>query len=209
MSLFDYTRELSVLSNLGDVVETNIWVDCKLVNQNLLLFKDEWKIYNPRDTKNNRYGLSLTSLDGGLSGIPDLDSLSLYNKEYGIEYLEEEFNKPTEVLESIREATRVFEKYEIGRSHVLRLDKGGHFPRHRDLCDTFRLIAFLDCDPPESMTFTLEDKVLHLRCGRFYFINTIKDHSLFSFRDDQKIIVLNVLLNEKNVNQLYKDRMIR
>ena len=29
----------------------------------------------------NRYGLSITSLDGGLTGIPDLDSLHEYNLE--------------------------------------------------------------------------------------------------------------------------------
>ena len=36
--------------------------------------------YNPRKPI-ARYGLSLTSLDGGLSGIPDLDSLHEYNQE--------------------------------------------------------------------------------------------------------------------------------
>ena len=38
-------------------------------------FKDDWKRYNPKKAGNNRWGLSVTSYDGGLSGIPDLTSL--------------------------------------------------------------------------------------------------------------------------------------
>ena len=41
----------------------------------------EYVKYNPRKDI-NRYGLSITSLDGGLSGRIDLDSLYEYNKEH-------------------------------------------------------------------------------------------------------------------------------
>ena len=37
----------------------------------------DWVKYNPRKDV-NRWGLSITSLDGGLSGVPDLDSLYEY-----------------------------------------------------------------------------------------------------------------------------------
>ena len=42
--------------------------------------------YNPRK-EIDRWGLSITSLDGGLSGTPDLDSLPNYNKENNTQYL--------------------------------------------------------------------------------------------------------------------------
>ena len=45
----------------------------------------EYIKYNPRKDI-NRYGLSITSLDGGLSGRPDLDSLYEYNKENNTNY---------------------------------------------------------------------------------------------------------------------------
>ena len=59
----------------GDVIELDFpqW-DVGQVH-NILDNHTGWKPYNPR--KNiNRYGLSVTSLDGGYSGIPDLGKLS-------------------------------------------------------------------------------------------------------------------------------------
>ena len=46
--------------------------------------------YNPRKPI-DRWGLSLTSLDGGMTGIPDLDSLFEYNKEHNTSYVEKDF----------------------------------------------------------------------------------------------------------------------
>ena len=63
------------LSNLGDVVPLNISVNIEKTRKELEYFKDEWKQYNPRKP-NPRQGLSITSYDGKLSGIPDLDSIN-------------------------------------------------------------------------------------------------------------------------------------
>ena len=68
------------LSMMGDWLELDIFNHDKLMEE-IAPFKDDWKPYNTRKP-NNRWGLSVTSLDGGLSGIPDLDSLSEYNKKY-------------------------------------------------------------------------------------------------------------------------------
>ena len=54
--------------------------------------------YNPRKDY-PRQGLSITSLDGGLSGRPDLDSVYEYNKENGTEWTERDFKVPTPVYE--------------------------------------------------------------------------------------------------------------
>ena len=56
----------------------------------------EYVKYNPRKDI-NRYGLSITSLDGGLSGRPDLDSLNEYNAESNTKYEETDFNVLTDV----------------------------------------------------------------------------------------------------------------
>ena len=63
----------------------NDWLEMESFDERQLMkemepFKDEWKPYNVRKP-NNRWGLSITSLDGGLSGIPDLDSVYEYNKK--------------------------------------------------------------------------------------------------------------------------------
>ena len=56
--------------------------DEKQLMEEMEIFKDDWKPYNLRKS-HQRWGLSITSLDGGLSGIPDLDSLYEYNKKNG------------------------------------------------------------------------------------------------------------------------------
>jgi len=207
--MFENSHLLSILTVLGDVVKTKYRIDTKKANEIIEKYDEHWKVYNPRDADNSRYGLSLTSLDGRFSGIPDLDSLSQYLKETGVEYLETDFNTETPLLKELKETTELFDNYDLGRSHIIRLDKGGHFPPHRDLDHTFRLICWLDCNPPEDMYFMLENKSINFQKGVFYFVNTIKYHSLFSFTNRNKFIVLNVKLDEKNVHQLLKDRHYR
>ena len=207
MSIFEKANLLAVLNSFGDVVETKNVINSAAANKIIEKYNQHYKVYNKRDSSNKRYGLSLTSLDGGFSGIPDLDSLSQYRQETGIDHLETDFTTPTPLLTELNNITNVFKKYDIGRSHIIKMDKGGHFPPHRDLDDTFRLICWLDSNPPRDIMFVLENRVLHLEQGIFYFINTIKYHSVFSFVDNNKMIVINAVLDEKNVHQLIKDRL--
>ena len=66
------------IARYGDIIPLNYKLDYKKFEEGLKLFDDKWVQYNPR--KNiPRYGLSITSLDGGFSGRPDLDSLKEYN----------------------------------------------------------------------------------------------------------------------------------
>jgi hypothetical protein len=209
VSFFDNANLLSVLNSFGDVIETKYKIDYIQANKIIKKYEDRYQIYNPRDVDNQRFGLSLTSLDGGMSGVPDLDSLSQYRIKTGIEYLEKDFNVKTPLLQELEPLCDVFADFDLGRSHIIKLDKGGHFPPHRDLDDTFRLIAFIDYDPPEGLVFMLENQSLHLKQGVFYFVNTIKYHSLFSFANNNKFIVLNVILDEKNIHQLVRQRHYR
>ena len=72
-------KALLRLQTMGDWLQMKTKFSPRKLMQEIEKFKDDWKPYNLRNS-NNRWGLSVTSLDGGLSGIPDLDSLLQYNK---------------------------------------------------------------------------------------------------------------------------------
>lgn len=163
--------------------------------------------YNPRKDV-NRYGLSITSLDGGLSGIPDLDSIYEYNKENGTSYTERDFMVHTPVFEypELKNIIQPWENY-IFRSHILKLGPGGFFPPHRDSkeidVDSFRLIVPLENVNPPYSNFVIEDKFLYWEMGCMYFVNTSKMHYLFNASFSNSYwIVFNVECNETTVNAI-------
>ena len=177
----------------------------------LELYKDAWVRYNPR--KNiERYGLSITSLDGGLSGIPDLDSIREYNKKHGLQLDEPNFNVKTELWPLVSDCLEPFEKH-LGRTHFIRMPPGGHFPPHRDQYSrnfsTFRLfIPLQHCNPPHTY-FLLENEVLKFEHGHAYFINTCKEHALFTMDLESLFIVANVLINEDSIDQVLQHLLVR
>lgn len=158
--------------------------------------------YNPRNSF-NRWGLSLTSYDGGLSGIPDLDSLHQYNLENNTTIEESEFNIPTPAyLDNyhIQEFLKPYSKY-MYRTHILKLDPGGFFPQHRDFrgsnFNSVRLISPLK----NHCTFIMDNKVLNWEKGDLYFLDTAKVHSLFNTQTKPSYwLVANINLNEESFN---------
>ena len=191
------------LLSFGDLIPLKLKCDVKK------LFDETEKFvylkYNPRKDI-ERYGLSITSLDGSLNGV-DLDSIKEYNKENNTEYDELSFNKFTEVYNVSSEIQKIVEPFKnhIGRSHILHLAEGGYFPPHRDLPvyveqqNSLRvLVPLKGCNPPD-MYFMYEDKPLHFEHGRAYFLNTNKSHNLFSFKDSYMVV-----LNIKTSEEVYK-----
>jgi len=160
-----------------------------------------------------RYGLSITSLDGGISGVPDLDSLKDYNRENNTALIERDFSTTTPVYEH-PDLKKILDpiRPHLFRSHILKLDSGGFFPPHRDFgglnIDSFRLIIPLQNTNVPEFTFIVDDKIQHWVNGRVYFVDTAKMHYLFNagFKPTY-FIVLNVALNTDTVNyvttQLY------
>ena len=171
--------------------------------------------YNPRKSI-DRWGLSLTSLDGTMSGIPDLDSLLEYNRENNTSYEEEDFYVPTLAYNNFDEVLRNFEPW-LFRTHVLKLNPGGFFPPHRDVLGlrSFRLIVPLkNCKAP-SVNFIVEDKILNFEEGRVYFVDTIKMHYIFNATSPSKDdkfnpsywLIMNVKCNEKSVEKVLLNLM--
>ena len=121
------------LSSLGDIVPLDFTIDITKVKKELKQFENDWKQYNPRKSI-DRQGLSITSLDGGLSGIPDLDSLFLYNQKYNTNITEKEINIKTDVANKVSAIHPILDIFKtLGRSHFIRLNSGGFFPPHRDV----------------------------------------------------------------------------
>jgi len=170
--------------------------------------------YNPRKDV-NRWGLSLTSLDGRMNGIPDLDSLSEYNIEHGTKYTERDFVTLTEAYNytELVELLAPIQKH-LFRSHILRINSGGFFPPHRDYrgmnFNSFRIIIPLQgCNPP-ALTFIVDDKIINWEHGGLYFVDTAKIHYLFNASFEPRYMaVFNVDLNKDTIEFVTKNLRVK
>lgn len=158
-----------------------------------------WKEYQPHKPGYNRFGLSVTSLDGGFSGDPDLNSLREVYTLTGKSYQESDFQKRTNIVEFLPEVKELLDFFgnNLGRTHFLRLDKAGFFPPHRDnganvTVSTFRILVPIHNFGINDMKWIQDEKILYLNPGQVYFINTTKIHSIYSFVDNCTMLVLNI-----------------
>ena len=110
-----YEKAYTRLHTMGDWLELQDF-DSKQIMRDLDSWKNEWKPYN-RKKPNNRFGLSITSLDGGLGGIPDLDSLYEYNKINGTDVKNHDIKTLTPVYDSSSELQKIIEPWKpwLGR----------------------------------------------------------------------------------------------
>jgi hypothetical protein len=197
----------SMLNRMANFYEIKINFDLVKIKSELQKFNNEWKRYNPRKPI-ERYGLSITSLNGDLSGIPDLDSLLEYNKENNIKIDEVDIKIKTPVYDIFQDQLSLFEN-NLVRSHVIKLCPGGYFPIHRDYRSTniksFRLfVPIQNCNPPNHY-FILDNNIINFDHGSTYYINTCLPHCLFNAsRIDTLFIILNVKLNKQTVDTMFK-----
>lgn len=198
------------ITNFGQVVEFDFPQWDTLRAQNILDKHSGWVKYQPHKP-NNRFGLSVTSLDGNFSGEPDLYSLREWNQMHGTNYWEADFKVRTNLVEFIPELNPFLDFFgsSLGRVHFLKLNAGGFFPPHRDngaIVDspTFRILVPINNFGKNQMKWIQEEEVLPLETGRTYFINTTRPHSLFSFTDDCTMLVLNVLATKEILDKLVR-----
>lgn len=166
--------------------------------------KLNWVKYNPRKDI-ERYGCSITSLDGNDSGHIDLDSVYEYNRENNTCYQEKDFCYRTKHAYPF---ANFLNRFEVGRCHYIKLPPGGHFPWHRDLDPaTFRIIYTVKHCYLYDFVWLQDDKILNLYDNAWYFINTRKKHAVFSF-STTIFAVFNVLNTESNIYELKKSLAI-
>lgn len=197
--------------NYGDVVELDFPVYNAGKIHDTIMKHTGWKIYQPHKPGYNRFGLSVTSLDGGFSGEPDLSSLREYNKIHNTKYWEADFTRRTNIVDFLPELKELLDFFgkNLGRTHFLRLDKGGFFPPHRDngaivTVPTFRILVPINNFGINDMKWIQEEKILNLKLGQVYFINTTKIHSIFSFIDNCTMLVLNVMWDSELLSKMVR-----
>ena len=181
------------LNKYGELIELDIPISLP----ELTRMEYNWVQYNPRKD-NKRYGCSITSLDGGNSGVPDLDSLREYNRENNTKYNESSFK--TRTIHS-KPFDYFLNNADVGRSHFLNLRAGGHFPWHRDYDNsTFRIIYTINRCNKHTMVWLEDERLLHLEDRRWYYINTKIQHAVFSFDDSCMFAVFNVMNTDRSIS---------
>lgn len=202
------------LVHLGEFVKTKWSIDHHDVERQLEKFKDNWCPYNvKKDTYNNRWGLPITSHSGDVMDNYHLNSFGYMQHYHNVEMKEENFTTPTDVYHSILEIKKLVDVFapDIGRVHMLRVNKGGFFPPHRDFHgaspEYFRLLTVFGQCSPENYVQMLNGKPVYPEAGYTYFANTQLDHSVFSFSDNLYALVITVKLNERTHSLIMNNTM--
>lgn len=206
---------LNRLSLMGDWLKLKDFDSIKLLDE-LKQFDDEWKKYNPTKI-DKRFGLSVTSLDGSLSGIPDLDSLSRYNDENNTSLTNRDIKKLTTVYEKCPTLQAILEPFLpwLGRCHFIKLNSGGFFPEHYDnekvdSEEDLRLIAFIKNNKITTYKFCYNDELVKgIEDGQLYYFNAHKKHSVFSMIDNCIQLVICLKFDEALFHELLKQYEIQ
>ena len=195
-------NELALLA-LGDFEPLNIVIDSKLYKQEIKKYQDDWVPYLPReDRTNNRFGLSLYTMPGDdHRSVPSLaEVVARENRKVS----ELEFNQPTEMVEHMTSLQPLLSLFPtLGRSFIVRSDKGGYFVPHRDhpsiVRETFRVICFLTNVGPYDYDWWMDERKCPIEPFRCYYVNTRKVHRTISWKDNSQHLILNVPMDALNV----------
>lgn len=193
----------------GDFIPLNFKINLDLYSKEIRQFDENWVIYNKQRGDTGRMGLSITSLDGGMSGYPDLQSLYQYAKETGKNISENKFCVPTEAFRKMSSLSEILSFFDngFGRCRLVKFRNGGYFPPHRDqsirynVPDYFRIFVPLMNTGNNSLYFIYDDKKIAYEPGRAYLFNALKTHSVFSFVDDAHTFAMSLQLNEENIKR--------
>jgi len=195
------------LLSYGDFIQLNNSCNSKELLEEIKDFT--WFKYNPRKNV-ERYGLSVTSEDGNLTG-KDLDSLYELSKETGKEYDEDSFTTLTDVYHKSKQIQKLIDPFKpwLCRTHLLNFKKGGYFPPHIDNRgfqgkQFIRLLVPIRKCNPSFLYFMYEDKLLNFNRGYTYFLNTNKKHAIFSFSDDSTMLVMNLECCKESIEQIQR-----
>ena len=202
------------LCNMGQTMTLKWKINAQEVLEQLEQFKDNWCPYNVKKaTHNNRWGLPITSHTGDVMDNYHLNSFGYMQKYHDVEMKEENFTTPTEVYNKVPELAKLVDAFkpDIGRVHLLRVDKGGFFPPHRAFPgvgpEWMRLLMVFGKCKPENFVHMLDGKPVYPDPGYLYFVNFQLDHSVFSFSDGLYALILTVKVNQRTHDLIINNTM--
>lgn len=192
------------LTKLGKYTLLNLTINEKEVLYQLEEFKDNWCPYNQvKDPNNNRWGLPITSQSGDVMDNYHLNSFGYMQQYHNRQLDESDFTVPTAVYYAVPDLKKLVDIFfpDIGRVHLLRVDKGGYFPPHRDFQgmapEYFRIVCvFGNCEKNDYF-HVLDNQQCQLDRATVYFVNFQLTHSVFSFTDNVYNLILTVKLNQR------------
>lgn len=201
----------------GDFIPLVFKVDLEAYEKEITHFDKNWVVYNKHKGNTGRHGLSVTSLDGGLSGNPDLQSLYEYSKETGRSFSENDFNVPTQVYKNVESLHPILNFFEggLGRCRIVKFSAGGFFPPHRDqsikyqVPDYIRIFVPLLNTGENSLYFIHENKKINYEPGRAYLFNPLKTHSVFSFTENVHTFAMSLVLNQLNIKNAIDSFLVK
>jgi hypothetical protein len=200
--ILDLATEMQ-LSVIGDFAPLKIKINLDQFKKEIEPYKDQWVPYLHREgSLNDRQGLNFV----GLPGDTPQDSISMpeAQKRVGKKLTELDFDTPTQLyhdLKSLKPITEVFPV--LGRCTLVKVNKGGWFPSHRDGVllnrHAFRLVAFLTNTGHESYHWEHDYRIRSIEEGRCYFVDTRKQHRTHSYVHDSIHLVMNIPKTYENV----------
>lgn len=201
----------------GDFIPLSFKVDLVSYEKEIGQFDKDWVVYNKHKGNTGRLGLSVTSLDGGLSGNPDLQSLYEFSKESGRSFSENDFNCPTSVYNNVKSLHPLLSHFQggLGRCRIVKFSKGGFFPPHRDQSIKYQVPDYIRVFVPllntgeNSLYFIHENKKIFYEPGRAYLFNPLKTHSVFSFSDNVHTFAMSLVLNQLNIKNMIDSFLVK
>lgn len=195
------------LQALGDFEQLDLKFNARLFYEQIEEYNDKFVSYLPREgLSNDRQGLLLYGLEGDKSN----DSLSRPEamKRAGRMLYETDFKYPTDAYYHLTSLHPILDHWEgLGRSMIIRTNRGGWFPPHRDSPNltraTFRIVTFIGRETSsDSYEWWLGDTRQNIVHNSTYYVDTRKTHRTHSWHDNSLHLILNVPKTWDNVMRL-------
>lgn len=195
------------LQALGDFEQLDLKFNVGEFLSQIEQYENKFVPYLPREgISNDRQGLLLFGLEGDTSS----DSLSRPEamKRAGRMLYETDFKYPTDAYDHFTSLHPILDHWDsLGRSMIIRTNKGGWFPPHRDNPNltrpTFRIVTFLGRETAtDSYEWWLGDTRQNIIANNTYYVDTRKTHRTHSWQDNSLHLILNVPKTWDNVMRL-------
>jgi hypothetical protein len=205
-SMEDLACELQ-LTALGVWEPLNFRIDESLYQQDKINLSDWWRPFQPRpNIMNDRESILIYGPEHSNPWDP-CGLAQMAAKLDGIKPSESNMTFPTLARQKLTCLHKIFDYFDpLGRTFIIKLNAGGHYPPHRDHIlmnrPTFRLIAFLENASIDNLRWEVEDRLVHFIPNTLYYVDTRKTHRLWSSSPNSTMVIFNVIKNWSNILKL-------